>query len=107
MYVLGLGFNSIVPSVTASCASTSPELYQTASVYFSLSVASWCIVFFGYVLPSICVLVLLKNNGYTPSGDFDAWGNLLTGPKAAPKDTIDKMTTVVFKDASQSDCCVS
>jgi len=88
--VLRLGMQSVFFSPDSTCPRTAPELYQTAAVFISLSLGVWFTILFGYVLPFICVIVILTRNGYAPTSDMPAWGKVFpSSNRGAPDGTID------------------
>lgn len=105
--VLRLGVKSVFFSPNSKCRQTAPELFQTATVFISLSLGAWCTILFGYVLPFICVIVVLTRNGYAPTGDMAAWGNVFpTTQRGAPEGTIDMLTQVSPNEITETECII-
>ena len=108
MVVLRLGIKSVFPSSNSTCSQTAPELYQTAAVFISLSIGAWCTILFGYIIPFICVIIVLTRNGYSPTNDVGGWGSVFsTGSTGAPEGTIDLLKEVSLEDITETECCVS
>jgi len=99
---------SVFFSPDSTCPRTAPELYQTAAVFISLSLGVWFTILFGYVLPFICVIVILTRNGYAPTSDMPAWGNVFpSSNRGAPDGTIDLLKVIQYEESNETECCVS
>ena len=108
MLVLRLGLTSVFLSPESQCRRTAPQLYQTATVFVSLTLGAWSVVLFGYVIPFICVIIILTRNGYVSTSDMVAWGNVFpNGSRGAPEGTIDLLKVISMDEAPEAECCVS
>ena len=120
MLVLRMGVASIFFENNPSCSKTAPELYQTSSVFITLSLAALSTIILGYLGPFCFVAIILTRNGYSPTlenndvnenqnrhfGVFPA-GFSING---APPDCNDRMRIVMleeFPEEYPKECCVS
>lgn len=107
MLVLRLGLTSVFLSPESQCRRTAPQLYQTATVFVSLTLGAWSVVLFGYVIPFICVIIILTRNGYVSTSDMVAWGNVFpNGSRGAPEGTIDLLKVISMDEAPEAECCI-
>lgn len=105
--VLRLGMKSVFFSPESSCSRTAPELYQTAAVFISLSLGVWFTIVFGYAIPFICVIVILTRNGYAPTSDMPAWGNVFpSANRGAPEGTVDLLKIISYEETTEVECCI-
>ena len=107
----------------STCPKTAPELYQSAAVFVSLSIAAWSTIVLGYLVPFCFVATLLTWNGYTPSADTNrervgtqagvGFGGVFPAAyssSGAPPGCIDQLRTVMLEEFPEDyprECCVS
>mmetsp|Transcript_17954 Transcript_17954/g.48788 ORF Transcript_17954/g.48788 Transcript_17954/m.48788 type:complete len:912 (+) Transcript_17954:166-2901(+) len=120
--VLHIGIRSVFID-SGTCPQTSPELYNAALAFVSLSISAWATIVCGYLLPFCVVAAMLTCNGYNPTTQTRAGGdNTFVGPggaqpvfpaayatTGAPPGTVDKLVTVRLEsrsDVSTAECCI-
>lgn len=118
LLVLRLGVKStyFAPD-DSTCYQTAPEMYQSSRVFVYISIAVWCTILFGYIIPFCVVATLLTWNGYHPSADmmlnFSQGGTTGVFPTAvntgAPPNTIENFRSVAvqeFPSQYPRECCI-
>mmetsp|Transcript_18326 Transcript_18326/g.27144 ORF Transcript_18326/g.27144 Transcript_18326/m.27144 type:complete len:659 (-) Transcript_18326:86-2062(-) len=118
LFVLRLGVKSTYfASEDSSCYETAPELYIASRVFVYLSIAVWCTILFGYIIPFCVVATLLTWNGYHPNADmmlnFAQGGATGVFPTSvnpgAPPNTIERFRPVILRELPSNyprECCI-
>ncbi|MEO0910672.1 MAG: RING finger domain-containing protein, partial [Pseudomonadota bacterium] len=74
-----------------------------------LSIAAWCVIFLGYVLPFCFVATILTLNGYAPSSEQHGPFTVFPTPMGAPPGCIDQLKTAQLDDlpiGNSAECSV-
>lgn len=101
----------------STCYQTAPQLYQSSRIFVYLSIAVWCTILFGYIIPFCVVATLLTWNGYHPNAEmmlnFAQGGTTGVFPTAvntgAPPNTIENFQSVSLQDFPSNyprECCI-
>lgn len=119
LLVLRMGIRGVFKADDSTCPSTAPELYRSAAVFVSLSLAAWSTIVLGYLVPFCFVATLLTWNGYTPTAESQEQnatafiGGVFPAAYSttgAPPGCVDQLRTVLleeFPDDYPRECCVS